>query len=58
MHPSPPPTRTHARTTKHTTTQSLHPLLPSLRPYSTQRAQRMVATSLSIAGVLYYTIAM
>ncbi|KAI8474958.1 MAG: transmembrane amino acid transporter protein-domain-containing protein [Monoraphidium minutum] len=37
--------------------QSLHPLLPSLRPYSTTRAQSMVATSLAAAGGLYYIIA-
>ncbi|GBF92964.1 amino acid transporter [Raphidocelis subcapitata] len=38
--------------------QSLHPLLPSLRPYTTRRAQGVVATSLAIAGVLYYVISL
>lgn len=38
--------------------QSLHPLLPSLRPYSTARARSMVAASLGLAGALYYTISM
>jgi hypothetical protein len=46
--PPPPPRRR----------QSLHPLLPSLRPYSTRRAQGMVATSLAIAAGLYYVIGM
>jgi amino acid permease len=38
--------------------QSLHPMLPCLRPYSTARAQSMVAASLTIAGVLNFTVAM
>jgi amino acid permease len=38
--------------------QSLHPLLPCLRPYTTKRAQAMVASSLTIAGILVYTVAL
>jgi hypothetical protein len=38
--------------------QSLHPLLPSLRPYSTRRAQAVAATSLAAAGALYFVISL
>jgi len=51
--PSPPPTLPPTQSPK-----SLHPLLPCLRPYSTRRAQSMVASSLIIAGVLNYIVAM
>lgn len=52
--------RSAATHTAHTParTQSLHPVLPSLRPYTTRRAQSLVAASLTISGALVYTIAM
>eukprot|EP00882_Tetradesmus_deserticola_P012493 GHRQ01013239.1.p1 GENE.GHRQ01013239.1~~GHRQ01013239.1.p1 ORF type:complete len:419 (-),score=149.38 GHRQ01013239.1:346-1602(-) len=36
--------------------QSLHPLLPLLKPYSVARMQRLVATALGICNVLYFTV--
>jgi hypothetical protein len=38
--------------------QSLHPLLPCLRPYTTKRAQSMVAAALSIACALNASVAL
>ncbi|KAI8475249.1 MAG: transmembrane amino acid transporter protein-domain-containing protein [Monoraphidium minutum] len=37
--------------------QSLFPLLPSLRPYTTARAQAAAGTSLAVAGGIYFVIA-
>jgi amino acid permease len=36
--------------------QSLHPLLPLLKPYSVARMQRLVATALCVCNVLYFTV--
>lgn len=38
--------------------QSLHPLMPLLKPYSVGRMQRLVATALGICNILYFTVAL